>query len=110
MHQLWGYKVEEKLYVGVREQKRLNTSAIGYSSDGHAQDQKLFPEHICAYRNPLGYIRQLRREAAKEAVSVFMGRQWGLLVFYCARRGHCTRWTATWGLITRYLSQSFSYP
>jgi hypothetical protein len=29
MHQqLWGYKVEEKLYVGVREQKRLNTTAL----------------------------------------------------------------------------------
>jgi hypothetical protein len=29
MHQqLWGYKVEEKLYVGVREQKRLNTIAL----------------------------------------------------------------------------------
>jgi len=27
--QLWGYKVEEKLYLGVREQKRLNTTAIG---------------------------------------------------------------------------------
>jgi hypothetical protein len=24
--QLWGYKVEEKLYLGVREQKRLNTT------------------------------------------------------------------------------------
>jgi hypothetical protein len=22
-HQLWGYKVEEKLYVGVREQKKV---------------------------------------------------------------------------------------
>jgi hypothetical protein len=29
MHQqLWGYKVEEKLYVGVREQKRLNTAVL----------------------------------------------------------------------------------
>jgi hypothetical protein len=29
MHQqLWGYKVEEKLYVGVREQKRLNTTGL----------------------------------------------------------------------------------
>jgi hypothetical protein len=29
MHQqLWGGKVEEKLYVGVREQKRLNTTVI----------------------------------------------------------------------------------
>jgi hypothetical protein len=26
--QLWGYKVEEELYLGVREQKRLNTTAI----------------------------------------------------------------------------------
>jgi hypothetical protein len=25
--QLWGYKVEEKLYLGVREPKRLNTTA-----------------------------------------------------------------------------------
>jgi hypothetical protein len=29
MHQqLWGYKVEEKLYVGVREQQRLNTAVL----------------------------------------------------------------------------------
>jgi hypothetical protein len=28
--QLWGYKVEEKLYLGVREQKRLNTTGIMY--------------------------------------------------------------------------------
>jgi hypothetical protein len=26
--QLWGYKVEEKLYLGVREQKRFNTTAL----------------------------------------------------------------------------------
>jgi hypothetical protein len=26
--QLWGYKVEEKLYLGVREQKRLNTTVL----------------------------------------------------------------------------------
>jgi hypothetical protein len=26
--QLWGYKVEEKLYLGVREQKRLNTTDL----------------------------------------------------------------------------------
>jgi hypothetical protein len=29
MHQqLWGYEVEEKLYLGVREQKRLNTNDV----------------------------------------------------------------------------------
>jgi hypothetical protein len=31
--QLWGYKVEEKLYLGVREQKRLNTTGL---ADGWA--------------------------------------------------------------------------
>jgi positive regulator of sigma E activity len=32
MHQqLWGYKIEEKLYVGVREQKLLNTTGLVYS-------------------------------------------------------------------------------
>jgi hypothetical protein len=34
MHQqLWGYKVEEKLNLGVREQKRLNTTVLQH----HAQ-------------------------------------------------------------------------
>jgi hypothetical protein len=27
--QLWGYKVEDKLHLGVREQKRLNITALG---------------------------------------------------------------------------------
>jgi hypothetical protein len=26
--QLWGCKVEDKLYLGVREQKRLNTTGL----------------------------------------------------------------------------------
>jgi hypothetical protein len=26
--QLWGYKVEEKIYLGVRERKRLNITAL----------------------------------------------------------------------------------
>jgi hypothetical protein len=30
--QLWGYKVEEKLYLGVREQKRLNTTGVRFTS------------------------------------------------------------------------------
>ena len=30
MHQqLWGYKVEEKTYLGVRERKTLNIAALG---------------------------------------------------------------------------------
>jgi hypothetical protein len=30
--QLLGYKVEEKLYLGVREQKRLNTTGVQYEN------------------------------------------------------------------------------
>jgi hypothetical protein len=28
--QLWGYKIEEKLYLGVREQSRLNITDLEY--------------------------------------------------------------------------------
>jgi hypothetical protein len=47
MHQqLWGYKVEEKLYLGVREQKRLNTTALAPSwlAVGTSQYQQ-WPSH-----------------------------------------------------------------
>jgi hypothetical protein len=29
--QLWGYKVEEKLYLGVREQRTLNTTGLDFN-------------------------------------------------------------------------------
>jgi hypothetical protein len=42
MHQqLWGYKVEEKLCVGVREQKRLNTTAIAHHSQINARSTQV---------------------------------------------------------------------
>jgi hypothetical protein len=28
--QRWGYKLEDKLYLGLREQKRLNTTELDY--------------------------------------------------------------------------------
>jgi hypothetical protein len=28
--QIWGYKDEEKLYLGVREQKRLNDTGLAF--------------------------------------------------------------------------------
>jgi hypothetical protein len=31
MQQLWGYKVEKKLHLEVREQKRLNTCGLEYA-------------------------------------------------------------------------------
>jgi hypothetical protein len=50
--QLWGYKVEEKLYLGVREQKRLNRPTTGLyelliiyrTSGGYEIDKKLWKE------------------------------------------------------------------
>jgi hypothetical protein len=32
--QLWGYKVDDKLYLGVGEQKRLNATGIYYECYG----------------------------------------------------------------------------
>jgi hypothetical protein len=44
MHkQLWGYKVEEKLYLGVREQKRLNTAGLARSLDPTLTTKPLVP-------------------------------------------------------------------
>jgi hypothetical protein len=34
LQQLWGYKVEDKLYLGVREQKRFNTTALDRAATG----------------------------------------------------------------------------
>jgi hypothetical protein len=46
MHQqLWGYKVEEKLYLGVREQKRLNTAGLNHTqnrSEVYSTPKQLF--------------------------------------------------------------------
>jgi hypothetical protein len=53
MHQqLWGYKVEEKLYLGVREQKRLNTTDLDYiASNGRMIDglDSIWKEATLAY-------------------------------------------------------------
>jgi hypothetical protein len=35
--QRWGYKVEDKLYLGVREQKRLNITGLNHICTGLAQ-------------------------------------------------------------------------
>jgi hypothetical protein len=39
--QLLGYKVEEKLYLGVREQKRLNTTDLKLYSGGALNESRL---------------------------------------------------------------------
>jgi hypothetical protein len=42
MHQqLWGHKAEEKLYVGVHEQKRLNTTGLEYEQDMNTNRKKM---------------------------------------------------------------------
>jgi hypothetical protein len=46
--QLWGYKVEENLYLGVREQKRLNTTALDHIHAG--DDDQNDDEPALVYR------------------------------------------------------------
>jgi hypothetical protein len=29
---IWGYKIKEKLHLGVREEKRFNTTGVGHGS------------------------------------------------------------------------------
>jgi hypothetical protein len=42
MHQqIWGYKVEEKLYVGVREQKSLNTTGVESDMEHNGADSSV---------------------------------------------------------------------
>jgi hypothetical protein len=51
--QLWGYKVEEKLYLGVCEQKRLNTTALknaGYTSKPRTVQDLRHEIWTCMYR------------------------------------------------------------
>jgi hypothetical protein len=38
--QLWGYKVEVKLYLGVRKQKRLNTTDLHYTTSSVSKEIK----------------------------------------------------------------------
>jgi hypothetical protein len=46
MHQqLWGYKDEEKLYLGVREQKRLNTTTVYYPLEGYVITLSMTRQH-----------------------------------------------------------------
>jgi hypothetical protein len=46
--QLWGYKVEDKLYLGVREQKRLNTTGL---DDGFSPSARVTSCEICGGRS-----------------------------------------------------------
>jgi hypothetical protein len=48
MHQqLWGYKVEEKLYLGASEQKMLNTTVVENSKDS-SSFLKVLSISVCA--------------------------------------------------------------
>jgi hypothetical protein len=58
MHQqLWGYKVEEKLYLGVREQKRLNTTALEVNS--HYKQHVLHALELTVHRQLLIFLFSL---------------------------------------------------
>jgi hypothetical protein len=60
MHQqLWGYKVEDKLYLGVREQKWLNTTGL--------QDRNILQTLKRRNANWIGHI--LRRNSLLKHVT-----------------------------------------
>jgi hypothetical protein len=46
--QLWGYKVEGKLYLGVQEQKRLNTTDIDQPSSSILKPEDDFMDNTKA--------------------------------------------------------------
>jgi hypothetical protein len=72
MHpQLWGNKVEEKLYVGVREQKRLNTAELDISDYLFVMNILLCNE--CNTRIHLEDLGPL----ASDAVSFYVSRRFG---------------------------------
>jgi hypothetical protein len=76
MHQqLWGYTVEEKLYVGVREQKRLNTAVLEhFVAVRHYLNPLHRPESHCEIRcdTPL-YLSRLKTFQMKVADLVRYG-------------------------------------
>jgi hypothetical protein len=45
--QLWGYKVEDKWYMGVSEQKRLNTTALFYPRTIHVGNVSVKVTPLC---------------------------------------------------------------
>jgi hypothetical protein len=61
--QLWGHKVEEKLYLGVREQKKLNTTGLDNSlaSKNYFYRQVNLHEDVCVTRLAFPLLPQLRR-------------------------------------------------
>jgi hypothetical protein len=86
--QLWGYKVEEKLYLGVREQKRLNTTALKYShghgkiSSTHQQRRKL--EKLWMTMIRILYLNKVSQVMKKTFQNHQMsGQQW-----FSKRGGH----------------------
>jgi hypothetical protein len=55
--QLWGYRVEEKLYLGAREQKRLNTTALEERGPNvQLSDTKCSKKHLVLREMKLYYV------------------------------------------------------
>jgi hypothetical protein len=60
MHQqFWGYKIEEKLYLGVREQKRLNTTVIDNLYNPHGTSRS-GPVTSCTLESETGEFTWVR--------------------------------------------------
>jgi hypothetical protein len=88
--QLWGYKVEEKLYLGVREQKRLNTTAL--------HDMSMEPWWNDTYR---GKLKNSQRKICPSATLSITNPIWtdpGANLGLCGQR-----------LVTNHLSHSMAF-
>jgi hypothetical protein len=59
--QVWGYKVEEKLYLGVREQKRLNTTGL----DGGVTFW-IWPSIPRTVRRSDSFLKQIQRYSGRK--------------------------------------------
>jgi hypothetical protein len=58
MHQqLWGYKVEDKIYLGVRERKRLNITYLYFSLAQQPNDSQ--DRQIISFLNPQNNTPQM---------------------------------------------------
>jgi hypothetical protein len=72
MHQqLWGYKVEEKLYLGVRERKRLNTAVLDVTRRKLVVVTDVSGQLI----GPI-FIGQVMEEECREQVYALLRKRW----------------------------------
>jgi hypothetical protein len=93
--QLWGYKVEEKLYLGVREQERLNTTAPDHDVRWPVQIIKGCVKRLqtCSYES----APHTNSDYVKRFVSfLYVSNRSQISVWYCVKS---TQLDVSWMLV-----------